>query len=152
MQDICCQETDQILLITKEKYYGTTSVPKKYHLYMFLKIKGVIKESQKSTKKTPFDDKISRRTYFWNSAVTCGLENSHNVVQLNPDEDKYYLLTPYPTLKQRLKKLSPESIRVIARNLNIDLQSISIYSKSDFQHHIRTKQLQELLTKMDTIQ
>ena len=51
MQDIYCQETEQILLITKEIYYGITPVPKKYHLYMFLKIKGVIKESQNSTKK-----------------------------------------------------------------------------------------------------
>ena len=82
----------------------------------------------------------------------CGSENSHNVVQLNPDEDKYYLLTPYPTLKQSLKKFSPESIRAIARNPNIDLQSIGIYSKSNIQHHIRTQQFQELLTQMDTIQ
>ena len=73
-------------------------------------------------------------------------------IQLNPDEDKYYLLTPYPTLMQPLKKLSPESIRAIARNQNIDLQSISIYSRSNIQHHMRTQQFQELLTKMDTIQ
>ena len=53
---------------------------------------------------------------------------------------------------QSLKKVSPESIRAIARNPNIDLQSIGIYSKSDIQHHIRTKQFQELLTQMDTIQ
>ena len=45
---------------------------------------------------------------------------------------------------QSLKKFSPESIRAIARNPNIDLQSIGIYSKSDIQHHIRTQ--------MDTIQ
>ena len=45
------------------------------------------------------------------------------------------------------KKFSPESIRDIARNPNIDLQSIGIYSKSDIQHHIRTQQFQELLTK-----
>ena len=51
-----------------------------------------------------------------------------------------------------LKKFSPESVRAIARNPNIDLQSIGIYSKSDIQHHIRTQQLQELQTKMDTIQ
>ena len=51
-----------------------------------------------------------------------------------------------------LKKFSPESIRAIARNPNIDLQSIGIYSKSDIQHHIRTRQFQELHTKMDTIQ
>ena len=50
---------------------------------------------------------------------------------------------------QSLKKFSPESIRAIARNPNIGLQSIGIYSKSDIQHHIRT---QELLTQMDTIQ
>ena len=52
---------------------------------------------------------------------------------------------------QSLKKFSPESIRAIARNPNIDLQSIGIYSKSDIQHHIRTQQFQELLTQMDTI-
>ena len=53
---------------------------------------------------------------------------------------------------QPLKNFSPESIRAIARNPNIDLQSIGIYSKSDIQRHIRTQQFQELLTKMDTIQ
>ena len=53
---------------------------------------------------------------------------------------------------QPLKKISPESIRAIARNPNIDLQSIGIYSESDIQHHIRTQQFQELLTKMDTVQ
>ena len=62
------------------------------------------------------------------------------------------ILTPYPTLMQSLKKFSPKSIRAIARNPNIDLQSIGIYYKSDFQHHIRTQQFQELLTQMDTIQ
>ena len=51
-----------------------------------------------------------------------------------------------------LKKFSPESIRAIARNPNIDLQSIGIYSKSDIQHHIHTQQFEELLTKMVTIQ
>ena len=72
---------------------------------MFLKINVVIKESEYSTKiKKHFDDTLSRRTYFWDTAVPCGSENSHNVLQLNPDEDKYYLLTPYPTLLQPLKK------------------------------------------------
>ena len=51
-----------------------------------------------------------------------------------------------------LKKFSPESIRAIARNPNIDLQSIGMYSKSAIQHHKRTQQFHELLTKMDTIQ
>ena len=80
------------------------------------------------------------------------ISNSHNVVQLNPDEEKYYLLTPYPKLMQPVKKFSPENIPAIARNPNIDLQSMGIYSKSDKQHHICTQQFQELLTQMDTIQ
>ena len=50
MQDNYCQETDQILLTTREIFYGITLVPKNYHLYMFLKIKDAIKESQYSTK------------------------------------------------------------------------------------------------------
>ena len=41
---------DQTSLIWKETFYGITLVPKKYQLYMFLKIKDVIKESQYSTK------------------------------------------------------------------------------------------------------
>ena len=53
---------------------------------------------------------------------------------------------------QPLKKISPETIRATARNHNTDLQTIGIYSKSDIQHHIRTQQFQELITKMDTIQ
>ena len=52
---------------------------------------------------------------------------------------------------QPLKKISPESIRAIARNPNIDLQSIGINSKSEIHHLIRTQQFQELLTKTDTI-
>ena len=102
--------------------------------------------------KINFVDTLSRRTNFWDTAVPCGSENSQNVVQLNPDEDKYYLPTTYPTLLPPLRKFSPESIRALARKPNIDLQSIGIYSKSDIQHHIRTQQFQELLTKMDTIQ
>ena len=53
---------------------------------------------------------------------------------------------------QPLKKFSPESVRAIARNPNINLQSIGIYTKSVLQHHIRTQQFQELLTQMNTIQ
>ena len=51
-----------------------------------------------------------------------------------------------------LKTFSPERIRAIARNPNIDLQSIGIYSKSDLKYQIRTQQFQELLTQMDTTQ
>ena len=102
--------------------------------------------------KVHFVDTFSRRTYFWDIAVPCGSKHSHIVVQLNPDEEEYYLLTPYPTLMQPLKKFSSESIRDIACNPNIDLQSIGIYSKSNIQHHIRTQQFQELITQMDAIQ
>ena len=94
--------------------------------------------------KLHFVDTFSRRTYFLNKAVPCGSENKHNVVQLNPDEDKYYLLTTYPTIMQPTKKISPESIKATARNPNIDLQPIVIYSNSDIQQHIRTQQYQEL--------
>ena len=51
-----------------------------------------------------------------------------------------------------LKKISPESIRAITRNPNIDLQSIDVYSRSDIQHQIRTQQFQEFFTKIYTIQ
>ena len=44
--------------------------------------------------KVNFVDALSLRTYFWDTAVQCGSKNSHNVVQLSPDEDNYYLLTP----------------------------------------------------------
>ena len=73
---------------------------------MFFQTNVVIKESLYSIKnKVHFVDTISRRTYFWDTAVPCGSESSHIVVQLNPDEDKCYLLTPYPTLMQSLKKI-----------------------------------------------
>ena len=50
MQDIYDSKIDQVFLITKETFYGFILVPKKYHLYMFLKINDVIKESEYSTK------------------------------------------------------------------------------------------------------
>ena len=50
MQDNYHQETDQILSTTKEMYYGTTYVRKKYHHYMYLKIKDITKGSLYSTK------------------------------------------------------------------------------------------------------
>ena len=54
MQDIYYQEKDQILLTKKERYYGITLVPKKYHHYMFLKIKDVIREFPYSIKKIKY--------------------------------------------------------------------------------------------------
>ena len=75
----------------------------------------------------------------------------HNVVELNSNEDKYKLLTQYPTLLPPLKT-SHLKAYVQSRNPKVDLQSIGIYSKSNLQHHIRTQQFQELLSKMDIIQ
>ena len=81
---------------------------------MFLKINAAIKEPLYFIKnKVHFVDTLSKRTYFWDTAVPCGSENSHNVVQLNPDEDKYYLLTPYPTLMLSLKKFHPKASELL---------------------------------------
>ena len=52
----------------------------------------------------------------------------------------------------KINDVIKESLSALARNPNINLQSIGIYSKSDIQHHIRTQQFHELLTQMDTIQ
>ena len=65
----------------------------------------------------------SFRKFFWVTVVPCGSEVSHNVEQLNPNENKFYLSIPYPTLMPLLKKFSLESIFANARNPNIDLQS-----------------------------
>ena len=75
-------------------------------------------------KQSLFCSTLSRHTNFRGSAVPCESESNHNVVKLNPNEDKYYLLTPYPKLMPSLKKFSPESIRAITRNPNINLLSI----------------------------
>ena len=126
MQDIYYQVIDQISLTTKEIYYGITLVPKKYHFCMFSKINDVIKESQYSTKKVHFVDTVSGRTYFWDTAVPCGSENSHKVVQLNPDEDKYYLLTPNPSLMQPLKSFHQKALELLPAF------QISIYNRSAY--------------------
>ena len=73
MQDTYYPEIDLISLIMKETFYGITLVPKRYHFCMFLKINNVIEESQFSRKnKAHFVDTLSRRTYFWDTAVPCG--------------------------------------------------------------------------------
>ena len=76
--------------------------------------------------KVHFVDTLSRRTYFWDTSVPCGSENSHNVVQLNPDEDKYYLLTPYPTLMQSLKNFHPKALELLLET------QISIYNQLEY--------------------
>ena len=50
MQDTYYLEINQISLIMKDTSYGFTLVTKKYHLYTFLKINDVTKESPYSTK------------------------------------------------------------------------------------------------------
>ena len=82
---------------------------------------------------------MSRSTYFWNTAVPCGSGNSQNVVQLNSYKDKHYFVIPYPTLQPLLKKFSHESVHAIARNPNIELQYVGHYSRSDLEHHIKTR-------------
>ena len=148
MQDICYQAIDQILDYGNILCYYTCT-EKVSPLYVF--------ENKQYYRRIPIFNKfkvdildtLSRRTCFWNTAVQCGSEKSHNIVQLNPNKDKYYLLTLYPSLIPPLKNFSPEYLSTIARNPNIDLQSIGLNSRSDIQHHIRTQQFQELFTKMD---
>ena len=82
-------------------------------------------------KELQFVDTLSRQNYFWDTDVPYGTEISHQVLHLNPNEDEYFLLTPCPTLMIPLKEFSPESIRATARNPNVDLQSIGIYSESN---------------------
>ena len=50
-------------------------------------------------------DTLSRRTYFWDTAVPYGSENSHNVVQLSPNEDKNYLFTPIPSIDAIIEQI-----------------------------------------------
>ena len=135
----------------KETSYGFILAPKSITIIFF--------EDKRCNKRIPIfyenkyiSSKHFQDEHFFGIPQSHGSEKSHNVVQLNPEEENYSLLTPYPTLMQPLKKLSPEKIRAFARNANFDLQSIGIYSKSDIQHHIRTQQFQKLLTQMDTIQ
>ena len=106
MQEIYYPKTDQTSFIMKEIFYGVTLLQKKYHLYLFFEDKRYYKTIPIFYKnKVHFIDTLSRRNFFGDTAVSCGSENSHKVVQLDPDGDKYYLLTPYPTLMQPLKKV-----------------------------------------------
>ena len=79
--------------------------------------------------KVPFLDTLSRITYFWDTAVPCGSKNSHNVVQLNPDEDKYYHLTPYPSLMQPLIPFKSFHQKVLEHLASIQK---SIYNRSAY--------------------
>ena len=102
MQDIFYQETDQISLTTKNTYYGITLVPKVSPLYVFEEERCYERIPIFEKNKVHFVDTFSRRQFFYDTAVSCGSENSHNVVKTNPDENKYYLLPPH-TCKHFLK-------------------------------------------------
>ena len=82
------------------------------HLYQkisLLKIKDATKESPFSTKiKYILLTHFHKELIFGKQQSHVNQKNSHNVVQLNPVEDKYYLLTPYPTIMQPLKKNFPK--------------------------------------------
>ena len=80
---------------------------KKYHQSIFLKIRDATHLYLYSVK-----------TKYY----LCVSERRHKVVQLNPNEDKYYLLTPFTTLMTPLNKFFPESTCEIARNPPTDLQ------------------------------
>ena len=97
--------------------------------------------------KVYFLDTLSRRTYFCDKAVPCRSGKCQNDVQLNPNEDKNYLPTPYPSLTPPLKKFSPKSKGAITRNPKNYTQSTDIYSRSDIQHHLRTQQFQEIFSR-----
>ena len=148
------QDIYQTSLTTKGTFCGTTDVPKKYYHYTFLKKNDVIKKIPLSYKiKVYFVERNIFKTHMF-LGYSCPMwiwTQPQRKQPLNVNEDKYCLLTPYPTLMPPLKKFSPGSIRAIAREPNIDVKLIGIYSRSDIQHHIRTQQYQEL-AKINTIE
>ena len=61
---------------------------------MYSKTKDATKEDLCSIKNYILKIQITTNNVF--GSVPCGSENSQSVVQLNPNEDKYYLLHPNP--------------------------------------------------------
>ena len=80
MQDIYYPEMDQFSLILNKQFMVL-------HLYQKVSPHRRLPIFYKN--KVHFVDTLSQRTYFWDTAVPCGSKNSRNVLQLNPDEDKY---------------------------------------------------------------
>ena len=111
----------------EETFYGIILALKTTHPHMFLQTNDAIKQYQYSTK-TKYILLISfhEEFIFLETAVPCGSENSHNVVKLNPDEDKYYLLTPYPTLIQPLKSFHLKVLEPLPET------QISFYTRSAY--------------------
>ena len=114
----------------QETFFGITRALKKFHHFVYEDKRCYQRIPMFYKNKRHFLDRLSRRSFFWNAAVPCGSENSHNVVQLSPNEDKYY---PHPIscTNITLKKFSPLSLRSIAHHPNKDLQSVGMDCKSD---------------------
>ena len=88
MQNISYQKTDQILLTTKEIYYGITHVLKIITVICFRRQTLLGRITMFYKNRLHFVDTLSRRTNFWDTAVPCRSEEIHKVVKLNPDGDK----------------------------------------------------------------
>ena len=71
MQDIYYPEKDLISLIVKETFFGFTLAPKKYQLYMLLRIKDILKGSHYST-----EIKIILSVHFHEELIF-GIQQSH---------------------------------------------------------------------------
>ena len=121
------------------------------HLYMFLKTKDAITESQYSTKTKyvllkHFPEYVLLNLFLgYNSPMWIRKQP-----QCCTTKSRRRQILPTHTISNYNATI--KKVFTIARNPNIDLQSIGIYSKSDTQHHICTQQFQELLSKIDTIQ
>ena len=83
------------LLIMKKSFFDSTLALKKFSSLNVFEDKRCYQRIFIFNKtKVHFLDSLSRRLYFWDIAVPCGSENSHYVVQLNRNEEKYFLLNP----------------------------------------------------------
>ena len=80
MQDIYCQEIDQILLTMKEIFYRTTLVKNISLKYVFEDKRFYKRVLIFQKNKVHFVDTLSIRTHFWDTAVPFGSENSHKVL------------------------------------------------------------------------
>ena len=107
-----------------------------YHPYMFRKDK---RNSIFYKNQVHFVDTLSRRKYFGYRSPMY-IRKQPQRLSKKPRRRKLLRTITLPLFKAPLKKFSSESIRAIARNPNIDLQSIGIYSKPDLQHHFCTQQ------------
>ena len=112
----------QFFLNTKEAYFGIISELKIFTKFCLCRQAVVPTKTFFRINKVHFVVTLSRRTIL---LVTVGLwvsNYSHNVEELNSDEDELYLLTQHPTLRLSLQQFLPENIRAITQNPDINLQ------------------------------